>query len=122
MLPTEQFSGDATPDKTPWTPQVWTQGPDALVAQAQLALFKDRSDIELTALGPSTDGASMDGVNQGANEWEQVIDPSTPPEGSGGRAAIWQANIIQMRKTTELAGTVHPLDHDPSPGDANPPA
>jgi hypothetical protein len=120
MLPTEQFSGDATEDKTPWTPQVWRDGPDVLVQQAQLALFSDRSDVEVGALGPSTTSASMDGqVTQPANESDQLINPSAPSDGTG-RATQWNNNLKTLRATHPLAGTVKPLDYDPDPGDANP--
>ena len=78
MLPTEQFSGDATEDKTPWTPQVWRDGPDALVQQAQQALFQNRADVEVGALGTGTSAPAMDGtVTQPANESDQLIDPSS---------------------------------------------
>lgn len=122
MLPTEQFSGDATEDKSQWTPQVWRKGPDALVADAQLALWQNRRDVEVGALNGSTDAPSFDGTSNQANEWEQVIDPSAPPEGSGGRAAIWQHTLMQMRAVDEWGGQVKSVDYDPSPGDANPPA
>lgn len=119
MLPTEQFSGDATKGPA-WTPQVWRDGPDQLVNQAQLALFQDRADIEVGALGPRETAASMDGqVNQGANEWEESINPSQPPEGQG-RATQWKASLDKMRAVDELAGQVKSTDYDPSPGQANP--
>lgn len=120
MLPTEQYSGDATEDKTPWTPQVWRDGPDALVAQARTALWQERGDIERGALGPSTEDAAMDGyASQPANESDQIINPVTPSDGTG-RATQWHNNLETLRATHPLAGTVKPLDYDPSPGDANP--
>lgn len=120
MLPTEQFSGDATEDKTPWTPQVWRDGPDALVAQAQSALWQNRGDVEIGALGPTTEDAAMDGtVAQSANESDQMINPSAPSDGTG-RATQWRNNLETLRATHPLAGTVKPLDYDPDPGDANP--
>lgn len=123
MLPTEQFSGDATEDKTPWTPQVWRDGPDVLVQDAQLALYQTRADVEVDALGGRRTAPSMDGsVNQGANEQELTVNPGTPPEGSGGRAAQWQFTLMQLRSTNMLAGNVMPSDYDPPAGDANPSA
>lgn len=115
MLPTEQFSGDATEDKTPWTPQVWRDGPDVLVAQAQQALFQHRADVE-GALGSGDPAAIAGPVNQGANESEQLIDPSQ----DSGRASVWKTTLNNMRSVYPLAGTVKPLDYDPDPGDANP--
>jgi hypothetical protein len=119
MLPTEQFSGDATEDKSLWTPQVWRDGPDGIVQQAQMSLWQDRSDIELGALGPSTDAPSFDSVSQGANESELTVNPSQPPEGQG-RATQWKNTLNAMRAVNPLAGHIKSLDYDPAPGDANP--
>ena len=120
MLPTEQYSGDATEDKSIWTPQVWRDGPDALVRQAQLGLWQDRSDVENDALGGGTDAPAFDGsVNQGANEWEESVNPSQPPEGQG-RATQWKNSLDKMRAVDPLAGQVKDTSYDPSPGDANP--
>ena len=121
MLPTEQFSGDATEDKTPWQPQVWKVGPDSLVAQAQQALFQERMDVEVDALGSRTSAPAMAGsVNQGANEQELTINPSSPPEGMRSRHDEWHNTIKQLYTTNELAGSVMPDDYEPPMGDANP--
>jgi hypothetical protein len=120
MLPTEQFSGDATEDKSIWTPQVWTKGPDGLVNQAQTALFQDRADVEVGALGAGISSPAIDGpVSQGGNEQDQVINPGQPPEGQG-RATQWKNTLDIMRTTDPLAGNIRPNDYDPSPGEANP--
>lgn len=120
MLPTEQFSGDATEDKTPWTPQVWRDGPDVLVQQAQQSLFSDRQDVEIGALGGRDTAPAMAGtVNNGANEWEQSINPAQPPEGQG-RATQWKNTLNTMRAVNPLAGQVKSLDYDPPATDANP--
>lgn len=122
MLPTEQFSGDATEDKTPWQPQVWQVGPDALVAQAQQALYQCRADVELDALGARPTAPAMDGnVNQGANEQELTVNPAAPPEGTG-RATQWHNSLQALRTTNLLAGNVMPNDYDPPAADANPSA
>lgn len=119
MLPTEQYSGDATKGPV-WTPQVWRDGPDSLVQQAQQALFQNRADVEVGALGTGTTAPAMDGtVTQPANESDQLIDPGKPSDGVG-RATVWHNNLETMRATHPLAGTVKPLDYDPDPGDANP--
>src|SRR5208283_2828264 len=115
MLPTEQFSGDATEDKTPWTPQVWRDGPDSLVQQAQQSLFQDRADVESGALGGSDPPAMSGTVTQPANESDQIINPSQPSDGKG-RATQWHNNLEQMRATVPLAG--HAIGFDPDPGDA----
>ena len=126
MLPTEEYSGDATEDKTPWTPQVWRDGPDSLVAQAQQALFQNRADVEMGALGASTSAPAFAGsVSQGANEGDEGIYPGNPPETPDGqtgakRATVWKNTLNSMRATNEFAGQVKPLDYDPSPEEANP--
>jgi hypothetical protein len=123
MLPTEMFSGDAVPQK-PWTPNVWTTGPDVLVAQAQQALFQNWGDVTSGALG-TTDRA-MAGTTPGVeNESDQLINGSTPgdaPSGSagrrGGRSAQWQENLAYLRRDEPLAAWASG-QHD---GPANPAA
>ena len=110
MLPTEQFSGDATEDKTPWTPQVWKVGPDVLVQQAQMDLFSDRSEVE-TALGGSQSSVAMAGSHTDPeNESEMLINGATPGDspshGEGGttRAGIWNSAMKDMRRTEPVVG------------------
>jgi hypothetical protein len=112
----------------PWTPDVWTQGPDGLVASCQADLWAVDKDLG-SALGPGSGVPSMAGpADQKANESDQVIDPTTPgdePGGPGygsGRATQWQANVQQLRKTEALGGTAKPGDYSPPAQDANPPA
>jgi hypothetical protein len=110
MLPTEQFSGDATEDKSPWTPQVWRDGPDLLVAQARQSLFQDRAEVEQGALGASESSVAMSGpVTNPENESDMIIDGSTPGDspshGEGGttRAGIWNGAMQDLRRTEPLA-------------------
>lgn len=106
MLPTETYSGDAVP-QTPWTPLVWQQGPDRLVADAQAELWQDSHEIETGILGGTQ--SAMAGSTPGVrNEGEQVIDGSTPgdsPSGGGGsgRADHWNSVMRDLRKTEPLA-------------------
>lgn len=109
MLPTEQFSGDAT-QGPPWTPQVWRDGPDSLVKQAQLALFQDRAEVEVDALGTSSGSVAMSGPETNPeNESEMLIDVSTPGDspshGEGGttRAGIWNNAMNDLRRDEPLA-------------------
>ena len=99
---------------------MWRDGPDALVQQAQLQLWQDRSDVEMGALGARDTAPAFDGsVSQGANEWEESINPSQPPEGHG-RAAQWKNSLDKMRAVDPIAGQVKDTSYDPTPGPANP--
>lgn len=98
MLPTEQFSGDAVP-QVPWTPPVWQEGPDALVAQARLDLFQYRADVEVKALG-DPDMAMAGGQTSPTNESERIIDGST-------RRPLknhWDRALTDLRATEPLYG------------------
>ena len=81
MLPTQQFDGvpSANP-MPPWTPAVWTEGPDKLVADAQAQLWQDYGDTN-SALGPSSSSMAIAGASQPENESEQLIDGTTPGDG-----------------------------------------
>lgn len=116
MLPTEQFSGDAVP-QTPWTPDVWSVGPDALVQKARIDLFTQRRDIEIDALGSNESVPAMDGESQMKNEAEELINPTpgTPfPDGQG-RAQVWRENIKALYDTAPLAGAQVRAQGTPSP-------
>lgn len=115
MLPTEQFSGDATP-AVPWKPQVWRDGPDSLVKQAQIALFQDRADVEVGIL-TGTDSAIAGSTAGVQNESDQVIDGTTPGDApSGSRKAGWNQMLQDLRRTEPLAAWASG-QHD---GPANP--
>lgn len=126
MLPTDQFSGDSTP-QTPWQPDVWSTGPDALVAKAQQALWQDSNEVQ-GSLGASSGSVAMAGSPQPENESDQLINGSTPGDspspsapgtsGSGGRAAQWHSMMTDLRSTEPLASWSSGA-HD---GPANPPA
>ena len=125
MLPTEQFSGDAT-QGPPWTPQVWRDGPDVLVAQARQALFGDRTEIDSGVLGGG-DRAMSGSSTAPQNESDQMIDGSTPgdsPSGTpgrqGGRAAQWQQNLAYLRRDEPLAAWSSGQKDGPAMGPANP--
>lgn len=118
MLPTEEFSENHGP---PWKPLCWSMSPEQLQAQAQADLFETRSAVEHSTL--QTPGDAMSGTAPGeANEWEQKVDPSNPPEGKGSRAQQWQNTLQNLRGTEPLAGTVHSTNYSPASGTANPPA
>lgn len=106
MLPTEMFSGDAT-QGPPWTPQVWRDGPDALVAQATAALFQDSHEITSGVLDGG-DRAMAGSQTAPQNESDQVIDGSTPgdsPSGSdrGGRYGTWKNQLEDLYRDEPLA-------------------
>jgi hypothetical protein len=125
MLPTEQYSGDAVP-QTPWTPAVWQQGPDGLIAEARQCLWADQTDVTSALDGGDR---AMGGSNAAPqNESDQLIDGSTPGDspsgghgtGSGkptGRASHWNAMMREMRDTEPLAAWTSGA-HD---GSVNPP-
>ena len=129
MLPVQQFDGvpSANP-MPPWTPQVWTKGPDGLVAIAQESLWGDQQEIHIKALaGPdSAISGSSTGVQ---NESDVVIDGTTPgdsPSGPGGqgrasqgRASQWKTNLGYLYDTEpRLAG----WSNGDKTGEANPAA
>jgi hypothetical protein len=119
VLPTEQFSGDALP-QTPWQPQCWSKGAEQLTQEAQTAIWENDTAITHGALG--TPGDAFSGTQSaGANESEQGIDPSRPPDG-GGRAKTWRSNIKALYATEPLAGTTKPLSWSPAAESPNPPA
>lgn len=121
MLPTEQFSGDAT-QGPPWKPQVWVKGPDQLVIEAKQALLSNLSGVQQGVLDSSSEPDAMaGGVPQDVNESEELIDPSRPPEGQG-RATQWKSNMRALRATEPLAGTSKSVSWSPDPGSPNPPA
>jgi hypothetical protein len=104
MLPTEQFSGDATKGP-PWTPQVWRDGPDVLVAQAQQALWADQHDIVADVL--DGDNRAMSG-SETAPENESDITYATQmaagdrihsSEDVTNRADVWDSTMDDMRAT-----------------------
>lgn len=126
MHPDEQFSGDATEDKSHWTPDVWKVGPDALVAKAQHQLFLDRFELEDTALDGG-DRAMSGTQSSPQNESDQIIDGSTPGDSpsnkedgvtGGGRATLWRQNLKYLFRTEPLAA----WSDGSTSGQANPPA
>lgn len=102
----------------PWTPIVWQVGPDKLVNDAQTDLFQSRMDLG-DALGEGNGTPNMSGAPQEANEQEQLIQPSQPPEGHG-RRAQWDSTVNALRATEPLAGTVKPLSYGGGTGTPNP--
>ena len=104
MLPDQQFDGvpSANP-MPPWTPQVWTKGPDGLVAIAQESLWGDQQEIHIKALaGPdSAISGSSTGVQ---NESDVVIDGTTPGNSPSGPAAsmtpspAWPVGLPETRR------------------------
>lgn len=118
MLPTEQFSENSGPI---WKPQCWAKSPEVLQREAQVANFQNRAEIEHTAL--QTPGNAMAGSNPAeANEYEQKIDPSNPPEPDGSRAQMWHGILQSLRSTEPLAGTTRALSWSPAAEAPNPPA
>ena len=107
MLPTEMFSGDATP-AVPWTPLVWQEGPDGLLADAQGQLWQDHQEITTGVLGTG-DRAMSGSQTAPQNESDQMINGATPgdsPSGSdsgGGRAATWANQVRDLYRTEPLA-------------------
>lgn len=96
MLPTEEYSGDAT-QGPPWTPLVWQEGPDKLVADAQAAIFEDYGEITNGILGG--DDHAISGPATGKeNETDQVIAPA--PQS---RTAVWQDGLKDLRRDEPLA-------------------
>jgi len=114
MLPTEQFSGDATQGPV-WTPEVWRVGPEALVTKARAALFQNERDLEDGVLGGG-DTAMSGSLTSPQNEVEQVIGGSAPA--GGGRSAHWGSILSDLRRTEPLAAWANG-EHT---GPANPPA
>jgi hypothetical protein len=109
MLPSEQYSGDAVP-QVRWTPEVWRVGPDALVAQAQEALWGDRSDV-VSALGGGDPSAMSGDVTQPEDDsvadTETVLTPSTPL----GRGDVWNAalrHVMSPSQDVASTGQVNP--------------
>jgi len=120
MLPTEMFSGDAV-SQTPWTPAVWQQGPDGLVAEATASLWQDHAAITSDVLNGG-DRAMSGGQSAPQNETDQVINGSTPgdaPSGSdkGGRAGTWRNQVQDLYRDEPLAAWAG----GQKDGEANPP-
>lgn len=110
MLPNQQFDGIPSGNPSPpWTPQVWRDGPDVLVAQATQALWSDSKEIEGT-LSASQGSVAMAGPTANPeNESDEMIDGSTPGDSpahgptSGGRATQWNSMMQDMRRNEPLA-------------------
>lgn len=121
MHPDEQYSGDATEDKAPWSPPVWRIGPDGVIAQAKAWLMENRTDV-LEGLTGGQSIPAMSGVNQNIDEVERTIDPNDPPEGKKiGRAALWQSNLSYLRATNiQSAAGIKPIDWQPPHKQVNP--
>lgn len=112
MLPTEMFSGDAVQTE-PWTPAVWTKGPDKLVADAQQQLFQDQSDFESVLSG--SDRAMSGSGNSPQNESDQLIGTD---ESSPSRSQNWKNCLNDLYKDEPLAA----WSSGQKDGPANPPA
>jgi hypothetical protein len=101
MLPTQEFSENVGP---PWTPPVWTEGPDGLIAQAKSDLFQTDADIGRIL---SANEAAMSGTKQAPqNESDQVIPADASSNNS--RSEFWQSTLNELRKTAPLAGMDNP--------------
>lgn len=107
MRPDQQFSDNHGPV---WTPQVWRDGPELLVRQAQQALFGDRAEIEHGAL--DTHDRAISGADTGTQNESDIIHSvgadgqqargSTTPDG---RSAVWSHVMHEMFATEpRLAG------------------
>ena len=129
MLPDQQFDGVPSGNPLPpWTPPVWSRGPDGLVADAQGALWGDQSEISQKALNGAD--SAISGASTGVqNESDVVIDGTTPgdsPSGPGGqgrasqgRASQWKTNLGYLYDTEpRLAG----WSNGDKTGEANPAA
>lgn len=114
MLPTEQFSGDAT-EGPPWTPLVWRIGPEGLIERAQQQLWANYADLQRGILG-GDDTAMSGGQTAPQNEAEQLIGGNAPT--TGGRSAHWGDILSDLRRTEPLAA----WSHGEHTGPANPPA
>jgi hypothetical protein len=109
MLPTQQYDGipPANPSP-PWTPLVWQEGPDGIVADAQKQLWLDQSDLQ-TTLGPSESSLSMSGSHTSPeNETDMLVDGTTPGDspshgGATGRASEWHSNLLDLYRDEPLA-------------------
>jgi hypothetical protein len=123
MLPTEMYSGDAVP-QVPWQPQVWSKGPDQLVAEAQSVMWGEFSDVQSGLESSSSD--AMSGNQSASNEGEQVINGSTPgdsPSGgtSASRGAYWKEMLLDMRDTDPVTPASRRLPWSAEPESPNPP-
>jgi hypothetical protein len=110
MLPDQQFDGIPSGNPMPpWTPQVWRDGPDGLVAQAQQMLFQNDQEMDQT-LSASQGSVAMSGPTANPeNETDQIIDPMTPGDSpshgpsTSGRASYWNGMMQDMRRDEPLA-------------------
>ena len=94
----------------PWTPQVWRDGPDGIVAQATQSLFADQTEITNKVLGATSSTVAMSGSDTNPeNETDQLIDTSTPGDSpshgpsTNGRAAQWSSMMNDLRRDEPLA-------------------
>ena len=109
MLPTETYSGDAVP-QVPWTPAVWQQGPDALIATAQQQLWQDQQDITSDVLG--SDDRAFDGTKTSDQNESDIMVPAAAMS----RGQAWQQQVSDMRRTEPLAAWASGMkDGPPNP-------
>ena len=103
MLPTEMFSGDATKGP-PWTPQVWQDGPDALIAQARADLFTQQRDLVADVLDGGNDAMSGNSTAP-QNESDQVFDVQQAGQqardstAGDSRVREWNSAMADLRDT-----------------------
>lgn len=116
-----RVDSDQIPEGPPWQPQVWSVGPEALIATATQQLWVDQQDIGVVLDTPDRAMSGNDSSMQ--NENDQIIPPGPGGDGtrSGaqpneGRLDGWDATVQDMRRTEPLAAWADGT-HD---GPANP--
>lgn len=91
-----------TPDV--WTPPVWQEGPDGLVADAKNELWTEYDDIETvlsTGAGGAGGGDAMSGSGTSpSNESDQLI--STKPGQVTSVAGEWSKGLQEMKDTEPI--------------------
>ena len=96
-----------------WTPQVWRDGPDRLVAEATAEMWGDQRDIQRTLDTPAIDAMSGNHTAP-QNESDQLI--STLPTDRGTVREEWDTTLKDLRQTEPLAaGAIGDLDRGVNP-------
>ena len=107
-----RVNSDTIPEGPPWTPAVWTEGPDKLVADAEQQLWADQADVGAVLAG--TDRAMGGSGTSDQNESDIMLDPAD--RANSGRLAQWNDSLNDMRRNEPLAAWASGA-HD---GPANP--
>ena len=105
----------------PWQPQVWSVGPEALIATATQQLWQDQQDVNASL--DTFDRAIAGPQTSNRNETEQVVDSAeagsetrSSVQPNTGRLGQWNTSVQEMRRTEPLAAWADGT-HD---GPANP--